>query len=63
MDVAALSMDMSMTKVHQNVGLSVAKKAMNQEEQQAAGLLNMVSRAVPGQALSSGVGQNIDTTA
>ncbi len=63
MDVAAFSMDMSMAKLQQNVGLSIAKKAMNQEEQQAAGLLDMVSQANPGQFPHSGVGQNIDTRA
>ncbi len=63
MDVAAFSMDMSMTKLQQNVGLSITKKAMNQEEQQAAGLLDMVSRANPGQIPHSGVAQNIDTRA
>jgi hypothetical protein len=63
MDVAAFSMDMSMAKLQQNAGLSIAKKAMNQEEQQAAGLLDMVSQANPGQFPHSGVGQNIDTRA
>lgn len=63
MDVAAFSMDMSMAKVQQEAGLSIAKKAMNQQEQQAAGLLDMISRAAPGQIPPSGVGQIVDTRA
>ena len=45
MDIAAMSMSMSMAKVQLSAGLSVAKKAMDQQEIQAAGLIDMMEGA------------------
>lgn len=42
MDIAALSMDMSAMRLQMNVGTSVAKKAMDQQEIQAQGLMEMM---------------------
>lgn len=63
MDIAAVSMEMSATSLQQSASLSVAKKAMDNQEQQAAGLLDMMDQAVPAQIPSSGVGQVIDVRA
>lgn len=63
MDIAAVSMEMSATRLQQSASLSVTKKAMDNQEQQAAGLLDMMDQAVPAQIPSSGVGQVIDVRA
>ena len=63
MDIAAVSMEMSATKIQQSASLSVAKKAMDNQEQQAAGLIAMMDQAVPVQAPQSGLGQVIDVRA
>jgi len=63
MDIAALSMDMSSASLQQSASLSVTKKAMDSQEQQAAGLLDMMSQAAPRQIPQSGVGQVVDVRA
>lgn len=63
MDIAAVSMEMSTAGLQQSASLSVAKKAMDNQEQQAAGLMDMMSQAVPNQVPGSGVGQVIDVRA
>ena len=47
MDIAALSMDLSSTQIQMSAGISVAKKAMDQQETAAAGLIEMMKTAVP----------------
>lgn len=42
MDIAAMSMDLSAARLQMNVGVSVAKKAMDQQEIVAQGLLEMI---------------------
>ena len=63
MDIAAVSMEMSTSRIQQSASLSVAKKAMDNQEQQAAGLIAMMDQAVPVQAPGSGLGQVIDVRA
>lgn len=45
MDIAAMSMNMSVAKVQLSAGISVAKKVMDQQEVQAAGLIDMMEGA------------------
>lgn len=47
MDIAAISMQMSNTQLQMSVGVSVAKKTMDQQEIAAAGLINMLKTAAP----------------
>ncbi|WP_077612125.1 YjfB family protein [Clostridium sp. Marseille-P2415] len=64
MDIAAMSMEMSSVRLQQSVGMSVIKKAMNSEEAEAAGLLEMADTALPQQQVpSDGVGQIMDARA
>ncbi|MEY8356413.1 YjfB family protein [Lachnospiraceae bacterium 54-53] len=63
MDIAAMSMGLSSARLQQSVGISVAKKAMNSQEAEAAGLIEMMDAAVPGQVPADGVGQLVDTRA
>lgn len=63
MDIAAMSMDMSSARLRQSVGVSVAKKAMDVQETEAAGLMKMMDTAAPGQVPSDGVGQVVDVRA
>lgn len=63
MGIAALSMEMSSASLKQSAGLGVTKKAMDSQEQQAAGLLDMMSKAAPSQIPQSGVGQVVDVRA
>jgi hypothetical protein len=63
MDIAAVSMEMSSVRLQQSASLSVAKKAMDNQELQAAGLLDMMGQAVPSQVPGSGVGQVVDVRA
>lgn len=63
MDIAAMSMEMSSVRLQQSVGMSVIKKAMNSEEAEAAGLLEMADTALPQQVSSDGVGQIVDARA
>lgn len=45
MDIAALSMDLSSARVQMNAGIAVARKAMDQQEVQAEGLIDMMEGA------------------
>ncbi|WP_394523144.1 YjfB family protein [Lacrimispora sp. JR3] len=63
MDIAAVSMEMSTARLQQSASLSVAKKAMDYQEQQAAGLLDMMSQTASAQLPGSGVGHIIDVKA
>ena len=63
MDIGAMSMEMSLARVQQSAGISVAKKAMDAQEAVADGLLKMAETAVPRQMPANGTGQIVDTTA
>ncbi|GLC80428.1 YjfB family protein [Lacrimispora brassicae] len=63
MDIGAMSMEMSLARVQQSAGISVAKKAMASQEAVADGLLKMVETAVPRQVSADGIGQIVDTRA
>ncbi len=63
MDIAAMSMGLSSVRLQQSVGVSVAKKAMDAQEVEAAGLMKMMDAAAPGQVPSDGVGQVVDARA
>ena len=60
MDIGAMSIEMSLARVQQSAGLSVAKKAMDSQEVAAAGLLKMVEAAIPEQVPVDGIGQIVD---
>ncbi|WP_313580492.1 YjfB family protein [Lacrimispora sp.] len=63
MDIGAMSMEMSLARVKQSAGISVAKKAMDSQEVAAEGLLKMVETALPQQVQGDGIGQVVDTRA
>ncbi|MDR2023905.1 MAG: YjfB family protein [Hungatella sp.] len=63
MDIAAMSMDLSLVKVRQSVGITIAKKVMDSSETAAAGLLEMAETVFLKQPFSDGIGQNVDTRA
>lgn len=63
MDIAAMSMSLSSAKIQQSAGISVAKKAMNVQETEAAGLMEMVETAGPTSQSQNGIGQNVDVLA
>ena len=63
MDIGAISMEMSLARVQQSAGISVAKKAMVSQEVAAEGLLKMVDTAIPKQVPADGIGQIVDTKA
>jgi len=63
MDIGAMSMEMSLARVQQSAGISVAKKAMDSQEVAAEGLLKMVETAIPEQVPGNGIGEIVDTKA
>lgn len=63
MDIAAMSMELSAARLQQNVGICVAKKTMEAQEMQAAGLMEMVDAADAARIPADGVGQYVDVTA
>ena len=63
MDIGAMSMEMSLARVQQSAGISVAKKAMDFQEVAAEGLLKMVETAIPSQVPANGIGQIVDIKA
>lgn len=63
MDIAAMSMGMSSAGLQQSVGVSVAKKTMDSQEVQAAGLMEMLETAAPQQVPADGLGVNVDVRA
>jgi len=54
---------MSLARVQQSAGISVAKKAMDSQEVAAEGLLKMAETAIPRQIPGNGIGQIVDTRA
>ncbi|MSS10461.1 putative motility protein [Clostridium sp. WB02_MRS01] len=63
MDIGVISMEMSLARVQQNAGISVAKKAMDSQEVAAEGLLKMVEAAIPKHMPGNGIGQFVNTRA
>jgi maleate cis-trans isomerase len=63
MDIGAMSMEMSLVRVQQSAGISVAKKAMDSQEVAAEGLLKMAEEALPEQVPLDRIGQIVDTRA
>lgn len=61
MDIGAMSMEMSLARVQQSAGISVAKKAMDSQELAAEGLLKMVEMALPEPMPGNGIGEIVDT--
>lgn len=47
MDIAAMSMNLSSTSLQMGVGISMAKKAMDQQQTAAHGLMKLLETAVP----------------
>ncbi len=60
MDIGAMSMEMSLARVQQSAGISVAKKAMDSQEISAEGLLKMAETAIPKQNPGNGIGLIVD---
>lgn len=60
MDIGAMSMEMSLARVQQSAGISVAKKAMDSQEVVAEGLLKMAEAAIPRQIPGNGIGLIVD---
>lgn len=60
MDIGAMSMEMSLARVQQSAGISVAKKAMDSQEVAAEGLLKMAEAAIPRQIPGNGIGLIVD---
>lgn len=56
MDIGAMSMEMSLARVQQSAGISVAKKAMDSQEVAAEGLLKMAETAIPKHMPRNGIG-------
>ena len=54
MDIALLSMSMSQSRVQDQVGISLMKKAMDNGTEQAGRELDMLMPAIPG------LGENLD---
>lgn len=65
MDIAALSMGLSQSKVHQQVDISVLKMAMDSSEMQAAEMLKMLeaNMQIMEQMLHPHLGGNVDVKA
>jgi len=59
MDIGALSMIMSQSRLQENVGIAVMKMAMDTGKENAIQLTEMMGNA----AVDTNVGQNLDTWA
>jgi hypothetical protein len=59
MDIGALSMIMSQSRVQQSVGIEVMKMAMNTGKENATQMTDMMENV----AVDSNVGQNLDVRA
>ena len=59
MDIGALSMIMSQSRVQQSVGIEVMKMAMNTGKENATQITEMIEKF----AVDTNVGQNLDTWA
>lgn len=63
MDIPALSMALSNVKTANEVGMAVLSKAMDQNEIQGAGLVNMIDAAAMERSVNPAVGSNFDMLA
>ncbi|MBR6237493.1 MAG: YjfB family protein [Lachnospiraceae bacterium] len=63
MDIPALSMALSSVKTANEVGMAVLSKAMDQNEIQGAGLVNMIDAAAMERSVNPAVGSNFDMLA
>jgi hypothetical protein len=59
MDIGALSMAMSQSRVQQSVGIEVMKMAMNTGKENATHMTDMMDKV----AVDTSVGQNLDVRA
>lgn len=50
MDIAAISMSLSSAKLQMGVGVSLAKKSMDQQQVVADGLMKMIETSIPQEA-------------
>lgn len=50
MDIAAISMSLSSAKLQMGVGVSIAKKSMDQQQVAADGLMKMIETSIPQEA-------------
>ncbi|MBK5240390.1 YjfB family protein [Clostridium sp.] len=62
MDIGALSMIMSQSRVQQSVGIEVMKMAMNTGKENATQMTDMIDM-IENVAIDSNVGQNLDVRA
>ncbi len=60
MDVPALSMALANVRTANEVGMAVLSKAMDQNEIQGAGLVNMIDAAAMERSVNPAVGSNFD---
>ena len=60
MDIPALSMALANVKTANDVGMAVLSKAMDQNEIQGAGLVNMIDAAAMERSVNPAVGANFD---
>ncbi len=63
MDVPALSMALANVRTANEVGMAVLSKAMDQNEIQGAGLVNMIDAAAMERSVNPAVGSNFDMLA
>ena len=60
MDIPALSMALANVKTANEVGMAVLSKAMDQNEIQGAGIVNMIDAAAMERSVNPAVGSNFD---
>jgi hypothetical protein len=60
MDIPALSMALANVQTANEVGMAVLSKAMDQNEIQGAGLVNMIDAAAMERSVNPAVGANFD---
>lgn len=60
MDIPALSMALANVKTANEVGMAVLSKAMDQNEIQGAGLVQMIDTAAMERSVNPAVGANFD---
>ena len=60
MDIPALSMALANVKTANEVGMAVLSKAMDQNEIQGAGLVQMIDAAAMERSVNPAVGANFD---
>lgn len=62
MDIPALSMALANVTTANDVGMAVLSKAMDQNEIQGAGLVNMIDAAAMERSVNPAVGANFDVS-